>query len=313
MPESSLPRRGALRRKIWDYRTLYILLLPGVIAFLLFAYGPLYGLIIVFKRYNPVIGFFASPWVGLENFQTIFRAPGFLRALRNTVVISSLKILVGTPLPILFALLINELYSRPFKRVVQTISYLPYFISWVVVSGIWYKLLSSEGGVVNDLLLFLGLIREPVRFMQEKELFYPILILTDLWKNIGFSSILYLAAIVSIDPELFEAAVIDGAGRVRQILHITLPCISSTIAILFILTISGFLDAGFDQLYTMGNLVVRDIGDILDTLVLRYLMANSLDSLSLGAAMGFFKSVVGFFLFLAANKVAQWLNQETVL
>ena len=306
-------RRANLLARLWKYRLLYIFLLPGIAGFIIFAYAPMYGLVMVFKQYDPVTGFWKSPWVGFENLKMIFRTPGFLSALRNTLVISSLKIFIGYPLPIIFALLINELRGIKYKRITQTISYLPYFISWVVVSGLWYKLLSSDGGLVNEILMILGILDEPIEFMQEKQWFYPILIFTEQWKTIGFSSILYLAAIVSIDPQLYESATIDGAGRLRQIWHITLPGIKATVVLLFIFTISNLMNAGFDQLYTMGNLAVRDIGDILDTLVMRYLMTQSLDSLSLAAAMGLFKSVMGLMLFLIANQVSSWLKQESLI
>ncbi len=288
-------------------------MLPGVICFLAFSYAPMAGIVMVFQHYDPVSGFLGSPWAGLENFARLFSAPTFLRALRNTLVISALKLAIEFPLPILFALLLNELRSRTFRRVTQTVTYLPSLISWVIVAGLWYKLLSPENGIVNQALVGLGIAREPVFFMQSTRWFYPVILFTDVWKNLGFQSIFYLAAIAGVDPELYEAAVMDGAGRIRQAVSITLPSMRTTIVLLLILDASSLVNAGFDQLWTMGNLAVREVGDILDTAVLRTLTQGSFQDLSVGAAMGLFKSVAGLALFLLANTAAKLFREESVL
>lgn len=294
-------------------RILLLFMLPVVVYFAIFCYWPIYGIIMAFQNYSPALGFLRSPFIGLTNFEDIFNMPNFLTALKNTLVISSLKILVSFPAPIIFALLLNEIYTLKVKRIVQTISYLPYFISWVIASGLWYKLLSIDNGPLNGLLLALGIIGEPVHFMANTSLFYSILIFTDIWKNLGWNAIIYMAALSGIDTQLYEAAKVDGAGRFRQMFHISLPGMRPTIIMLFILTVSGILNADFDQLYTMSNAAVRDIGEILDTLILRMLQSGGLSDLSYGAAMGLFKTVIGFALFMLANQVSKRLSGESII
>jgi len=303
---------GETGRLLRKYRMLYLFMLPGLAILLTFAYLPMGGLVMVFQQYDPVSGFFGSEWVGFANFRRVFSSPVFSRALRNTIVISGLKLLIGFPMPILFSLMLNELRMQRFKKTIQTIVYIPNFVSWVIVAGVWYSLLSSEG-VVNQVLMNLGVVEEAILFMQRKDLFYPIIIFTDLWKTLGYSTIFYMAAIATIPLEHYEAAMIDGAGRFRQAIHITLPVLSGTIALLFIMAVGGLLNAGFDQLWTMGNLAVRDIADILDTAVLRTLTSGSVNDLSTGAALGMFKSVVGLVLFFLTNWVSQRLVHESLV
>ena len=309
----SAGRNAAKWKAVLAHKQLYLFILPIFVLTLIFNYAPMVGILMVFQDYDPMKGFLGSPFVGMANLIRLFKTPVFFSALRNSVVISLLRLFVEFPMPIFFALLLNELRRARFKKVVQTISYLPYFISWVIVAGIWYKLLSIDNGVVNDLLLRLGLISEPVYFMQRKDLFYPIILLTSLWKGVGYGSIYYLAAIAGADMELYEAASIDGAGRFKQALYITLPAMQGTIVLLLIYQISGLLNAGFDQLYTMGNIAVRDVGDILDTAVLRILLTGRISDMPLGAAMGFFKSVIGIILFIGANFVSRMFKQESVI
>lgn len=303
----------SVSKRILDHTTLYIFMLPGIILFLLFNYLPMFGVVMAFQQFDPVAGFLKSEWVGMNNFIEIFKLPAFLLAFRNTLIIASIRLIIEFPTPILFALLLNELRSRKFKRTVQSVSYLPNFMSWVIVAGIWYQMLSPESGIVNQAMMALHLTTEPIFFMQDKTLFYPVLIFTSIWKNLGFASILYMASIAGIDQEQYEAALMDGAGRLRIIRHITLPGMKSTIVLLFILSVAGLLNAGFDQLWTMGNPAVRDISEILDTLVLRYLTRGSFRDLSLGAAMGMFKAVVGLILFFVANLVSKKLNQDSLI
>lgn len=303
---------GETRRLIKKYRMLYLFLLPGALVLLVFAYLPMGGLVMVFQHYNPVHGFWGSEWAGFENFNRVFNSPVFFRSLRNTLIISSLKILIGFPMPIIFSLMLNELRRIHFRKTVQTIIYIPNFVSWVIVAGVWYSMLSA-GGVVNQLLMASGLIQEEILFMQRKDLFYGIIIFTDLWKSLGYNTIFYMAAITSIPVEIYEASMIDGAGRFKQAMLITLPALSGTIALLFILQVGGLLNAGFDQMWTMSNLAVRDIADILDTAVLRTLTSGSINDLSIGAALGMFKSVVGLILFLMTNWLCRKLNQESLI
>lgn len=303
---------GEKRQLMKKYRLLYLFLVPGAVVLFLFAYLPMGGLIMVFQQYDPVSGFLGSPWAGFENFRRVFSSPTFARALRNTLVISGLKLLIEFPMPIIFALMLNELRRKRFKKVVQTITYIPNFVSWVIVSGIWYSMLSS-GGVVNQVLMNLGVIDEAVLFMQQKNLFYPIIIFTDIWKTLGYSTIFYIAAMATVPAENYEAAMIDGAGKWKQAVHITLPSITGTIALLFIMQVAGILNAGFDQMWTMGNLAVREIADILDTAVLRTLTSGSINDLSTSAALGMFKSVVGLALFIITNFISKKLINESIV
>ncbi len=300
------------RQLMKKYRLLYLFLVPGAVVLFLFAYLPMGGLIMVFQQYDPVSGFLGSPWAGFENFERVLSSPTFARALRNTLVISGLKLLIEFPMPIIFALMLNELRRKRFKKVVQTITYIPNFVSWVIVSGIWYSMLSS-GGVVNQVLMNLGVIDESILFMQQKNLFYPIIIFTDIWKTLGYSTIFYIAAMATVPAENYEAAMIDGAGKWKQAVHITLPSITGTIALLFIMQVAGILNAGFDQMWTMGNLAVREIADILDTAVLRTLTSGSINDLSTSAALGMFKSVVGLALFIITNFISKKLINESIV
>lgn len=313
MYKANSSRYGRIVKDIKNNKVLLLFMLPAVVSFLVFCYAPMYGMIIAFQEYSPVIGFWKSPFVGMVNFIEIFKMPDFTNALRNTIVINCLKIVFGFTCPIIFALFLNEIMKIKFKRSIQTISYLPYFVSWVVASGLWYKLLSIDGGPVNALLMTLGIVNEPIYFMSLKQLFYPIIIFTDIWKNLGWNSIIYLAALSSIDPGIYESAKVDGAGRFKQMIHISLPGLKPTISMLFILTISGLMNSDFDQLYTMGNVPVREVGDVLDTLILRVLQTGAMTDYSYGAAMGLFKNVIGFGLFFLANYIFKKLTDESIV
>ncbi|MDR1533025.1 MAG: sugar ABC transporter permease [Clostridiales bacterium] len=301
-----------LARRFKKYRVLYLFLLPGFVILVLFAYLPMLGSIMAFQQFDPVSGFLGSPWVGFRNFERVFSSPVFGRALRNTIVISLLKLAFGFTMPILFALLINELRGLRFKKGLQTAIYLPNFVSWVIAAGIWYSLL-GENGIVNDLLTRFGIIQQPHLFMQDTGLFYPIIIFTDLWKNLGYNTIFYMAAMATIPMENYEAAMIDGAGRFQQALYITLPGLAKTIMLLLILQAGGLLNAGFDQMWTMSNLAVREIADILDTAVLRTLTSGTVGDLSIGAALGLFKSVVALGLFTFTNWLSSKLSQDSLV
>ena len=306
-------RRANRKRLLRKYRVLYFFIFPGVVLLLLFNYLPMFGLSMAFQDYDPIAGFFKSDFVGFANFRELFLTPNIGTAFVNTIIISSLKLILTFPIPIAFALLLNELTVFRFKKVVQTVTYFPYFISWVIVAGIWYKMLSPYNGVVNDVLVSLNVLSEPVNFMQEKAWFYPILIITENWKNMGFNAIIYLSAIAGVNAELYEAASIDGAGRFKQALYITIPSIKPTIMLMLIMALSGLLNAGFDQLWTMGNLAVRDIAEVLDTIVLRYLSTGTVHELSVGAALSFFKSVIGLLLFLLANLASRKLADSSLV
>jgi putative aldouronate transport system permease protein len=214
---------------------------------------------------------------------------------------------------VVFALLLNEIGSGFFKKLTQSVSYLPHFISWVVVSGIWYKILSYDSGLVNELLLRLGMIREPILFMGQGSLFIGVVVLSDIWKGMGWSAIIYVAALASIDQNIYEAAMIDGAGRLQRALYISVPGIMHVIVILAVFAVAGLLNAGFDQMQTFLNPMVMDVGDIVDTFILRQLTSAGVDSLSLGAAAGLFQSFIGLCLFLAVNSLARRFTGESIM
>jgi len=292
---------------------LILFVLPGFVFFLVFAYLPMFGVIMAFQKFDPALGFLRSPFVGFDNFVTIFNLPAFMRALRNTLVISSLKMGIVFPFGILFAVLLNEIRSIRFRRVIQTFTYLPYFISWVIVSGLFYRLLALDGGLVNEILMGIGLIKEPIFFMGEPNKFYPLAIFTDIWKNAGFNAIIFLAALTGINPELYEAATVDGANRFRRIWHVSLPGIKSTIILMFILQVGWLMYAGFDQMWTLGNISIRETSEILDTLILRNLRSAGVPGMGMSAAMGLFTSLSSFILFLLANALARLTKQESLI
>jgi putative aldouronate transport system permease protein len=288
------------------------MILPSFVLTLLFSYGPLAGLYMAFVDFQPTMGnfwstLFSSHWVGLQWFQFFFTGQDFLRVLRNTLVSSSLTLTFGFFVPIVLAVLLNECRNQKFKRVVQTVSYLPYFVSWVIAANIIVTLLSSSG-IVNLVLMKLGFVKDSVLFLQEGKYFWFVIALSNTWKDMGYNSIMYLAAIVSINPELFEAAEVDGAGRIRQIIHVLLPSIRPTIVILLILSIGNLLNTGFDQYFLLGNTLTRSFSDVIDTYSFRYGMQNFMYSYA--TAVGLFKSVIAFVLVLFVNRLAKKLEMS---
>lgn len=287
---------------------MYLLLIPGLVYALVFKLLPLLGIYIAFIDYNmfagsnPIRAILASDFVGFHNFARVFRKAEFLQALGNTFTISFMKIGCLFPLPILFALIIHSLKNFYFKRVVQTVIYLPHFFSWVVVSGIFLSLLSS-GGLVNTWLLKLGLIRQPILFFMNQGVFRWLLIFTDGWKEIGWSTIVYLAALSGVDQELYEAAVIDGARKMQQLIYITIPSILSTIILLLILRIGSVMNAGFGQILVMYNPTVYRVADIIQTYVYRIGLGKM--DFSLGTAVGLFNSLVAFVLVVSTNLLSR--------
>lgn len=271
----------------WQY---HLMLIPGIIILLIFAYYPLYGLVMAFQKFNPGLGF-NSPWVGFANFKYIFSQPGFLRTIGNTLYIAIFKIIGGIIVPLTFALLLNEVANDKLKRVFQTLVYLPHFMSWIILAGVLSDILGNEG-VVNTVLNALGL--ESVSFMGDKNVFPWTVIISDIWKDFGFGTIIYLAALTSVDPGLYESAIVDGAGRWKQTLHITLPMIAPTIILKTVLSLSGVLDAGFDQIFNMYAPIVYETGDIIDTYVYRLGIVQA--QYSIGTAVGLFKSVASSIL-----------------
>ncbi|HJA92208.1 MAG TPA: ABC transporter permease subunit [Candidatus Eisenbergiella merdipullorum] len=292
---------------------MYLMLLPAVIFVLIFNLVPMYGITLAFKDYDmflstsPMLSILKSPWVGMEHFQKLFRRPDFLAALRNTLEISLLKLLITFPLPILFAILLNEVRSVRFQKVLQTVVYLPHFLSWAVVAGIFVSLLGSTG-LVNSLLVSLG--GEKINFLMDNHWFRAVLIFSDAWKEVGWGSIIYFAAIAGLDQECFEAAEVDGANRLQQIWYIMLPGIMPTIVLMLIMRVGGIMDAGFGQIFAMYNPTVYESADIIGTYVYRVGLGKM--DFSMGTAVGLFNSVIGFILVVSSNTLAKKLNGKSI-
>ena len=293
-----------LRLRIWEARYLYLLLLPLLAFLIVFKYYPMLGLQIAFKKYSAKLGIWGSKWVGLDNFKRLFISPDAIRAIKNTVIISFERLIFEFPVPIIIAMLINEMPGKKLKRVYQTILTFPHFLSWVIVASILNNFLSNTGAL-NALIVSLG--GEPISFLTTQEIFRPILYLTANWKHMGYSSIIYIAAIAGIDSSLHEAAIVDGAGRLRRIWSITLPCISSTIIVLFIMQVGNIMNAGFDQTFNMMNNAVKPVADILDTYVY-WITFKATPSYGFSAAVGMFKSVINFAMLIFADRIIKLLG-----
>lgn len=303
---SKLPLRVRMRREL----SYHLMVWPGIIFMLIFCYYPMAGIGMAFQDYKLGNGIFGSPWVGMYNFEMLFRDKSFWNALRNTVCISALNLVIGFWVPIIFALLLNEISNVRYKRIVQTCSYLPHFISWVVVASIMQLWLGTDyQGVINNILVGTGLLKEPIPFLTYKENYYAIAVISNVWKGTGWNSIIYLAAITSIDPEIYEAATVDGANRLRKMWHITLPSIRGTMVILLILAAGGLFRGSFDQSYLLKNSFNMSRSDILETYVLRYGISMGRHSLSVAANL--FQSVVNVIIVLAVNFAAKLLDRDS--
>lgn len=288
--------------KEWGKHKYYFaLLLPGLVYFAIFHYWPMAGIMIAFKDFRLLEGIMNSPWVGLKWFRILFDAPDFWTALKNTIIISIYKLVFNFPAPILLALLLNEVYNATFKRIVQTIVYFPHFLSWVILGGIMFSLFSSGSGILS----FLGMKTSP---LMDPGSFRGFLVISEMWKEIGWGTIIYLAAISSINPEMYEAARIDGANRSQLVRHITLPSITNTIVILLILRTGQILHVGFEQIFILYNPLVFDVSDVLDTYV--YRTGLTMGRYSFATAAGLFQSIVGLLLLLITNGVARRLGER---
>jgi len=294
---------------------MYFLLIPGLIYAIVFKILPLAGIYIGFVDYNmfagnsPLDAIFASEFVGFENFARVFKKVAFTRALTNTFIISFMKIVCVFPLPIIFALIIHSVHNRYFKETVQTIIYLPHFFSWVVVAGIFNQILASNG-IVNTALVNLGILNEPIIFLSHQGLFRWVLVFTDAWKEVGWGTIVYLAALSGVDQEMYEAAVIDGAKKFQQLIYITLPSITSTIVLMLVMRVGSIMDAGFGQILVMYNPTVYKVADIIQTYVYRIGLGQM--DFSLGTAVGLFNSIVAMTLTLGTNYVSKKINGRSV-
>ncbi|OXS57559.1 protein lplB [Cohnella sp. CIP 111063] len=283
-----------------DRTFFHLLLAPGMLILLLFAYLPMIGIVIAFQEFNPMQGFFKSEWVGLEHVRFLFELPDTMQTIRNTVEISLMKIVAGLIVPIAFALLLNEARIMWFKRTVQSLVYLPHFMSWVILGGILIDVLSINGGVFNQILASLGI--EPIFFFGDEAWFRVMLIGTDVWKEFGFSTIVYLAALTGISPALYEAASIDGASRWQRIVYITLPGILPVVVLMSTLSLGNVLNAGFDQIFNLYNPMVIGTADIIDTYIYRMGLIQA--QYGLATAIGLMKSLIGFALIVTSYRLA---------
>ncbi|MCK9479234.1 MAG: ABC transporter permease subunit [Firmicutes bacterium] len=295
---------NAMLKNIKKHRYLLLMLTPGLLYFVIFRYIPIYGVLMAFQDYSLKYGVLGSKWVGLKHFISLFSGGDFQLVLKNTVLISFLKIICGFPAPIILALLFNELKDGYYKKITQTISYAPHFFSWVVVSGMLTSLLSPSVGMVNKIIQALG--GQPIYFLADKNWFVQIIIMSDIWKEVGWGSIIYLAALAGINYEMHEAAVIDGASRIKRMVYINIPNILPTIATMLILRMGSLLDAGFDQIFNLESVAVRDVSDIIDTYV--YRMGVGSFQYSFASAAGLFKSVIGIAMVLLTNRIARRLS-----
>ncbi len=300
--QTGLRQKNPLLRSIIKNRYIYLMLLPVVAFYVIFSYVPMYGIVLAWKNYRHTMGILGSPWVGWENFEVVFRNAGMVPAIRNTIVISLLKLVICFPAPIILALLLNEVTSRIFKRSAQTIVYLPNFISWVIIGGLVKTMFAIDDGLVNNILEAMGIGR--INFLLDSRYFYFLLIGSELWKSTGWGTVIYIAAISGIDPTLYEAAKIDGCKRFGLVRFITFPCILPIIAVMLIMQISNIMNAGFDSVYNLYNKTVYDVADIIDTLVYRLGVTDG--EIEESTAVGLFKNVINFILLLTGN----WLTKK---
>ena len=288
--------------------SLHLMLLAPVALLLLFCYTPMVGIVVAFQDYLPTKGFFGSKWVGFKYFEFLFSIQDTWNVIRNTLVISAGKIVVGLVVSLVFAILLNEIGVKPLRKMIQTFVFFPYFLSWVILGSILVDILSLDGAI-NSILKIFGL--KPVMFLANNTTFVPVIILSNTWKDFGYNMIIFYAAIMNIDPSLYEAAIVDGAGRIRQTWNITLPGMISIVAVVGLLALGGVLNAGFDQIFNMYNPLVMRTGDILDTYIYRQGLLSG--QYAFGTAAGLLKSLVGFLLILVANWSAERFANYRIL
>ncbi len=296
--------------RFWGQRDLQAMAIPGVIWMIIFNFIPMYFIIIAFQRYNVAKGILGSKWVGLDNFMEFFSDERFWLVMKDTFGLNILRLIVGFPVPIIFAILLNELVSLKFKKFVQTLSYLPHFLSWIIVGGIMYNWL-SDTGFITTILVNIGILDAPIHLIGTKEYFWGILITSEVWKEIGWNAIIYIAAISSIDPTLYEAAVIDGAGRFRKIWNVTLPSIKGTVAVLLVLNIGNLLGSNFEQLFVFYKPILYDVIDVIDIYTFR--VGIETGRLSYATAIGLFRSVFAFILLYSTNKASKKLTDVSLI
>ncbi|NHN29247.1 ABC transporter permease [Paenibacillus agricola] len=296
-----IPKRNSLLAKMSRDKYLLLLCVPGLLYFLIFKYLPMWGVLLAFKNYQPYIGFFESEWVGFANFKQLFQDPIFFKLMRNTLLLGFYDMVFFFPAPIVLALLLNEVRISLYKRLIQTIIYVPHFISMVILASISYLLLTTEGGVVNEMLF--SLTGQRFDFLTSENWFRPVIIGQSLWKEVGWGTIIFLAALAGVDQEQYEAAIVDGANRFRQVWHITLPAIRGTIIVLLILRMGNFLDRGFEQVLLMSNALNRPVAEVFDTYV--YALGITQGAFSYSTAVGLFKAIIGIILVFTSNYLAK--------
>ncbi len=301
-------RARRLGRAMWKHRWLYFMLIPPMIYYIVFRYIPIYNAQIAFKDFFALKGVEGSPWVGFQHFETFFKSFYFNELILNTIIFSITKLVLGLPIAIVLALAIHESRFMFFRSIVQTITYLPHFLSWVIMLGLLLALLSPSSGMINEVIKAMG--GQPISFLTTPAWFRQVVILSDIWKETGWSTILYLAALLGVNPDLYEAAEVDGASRWRRIWHISLPSIITVVVLVTLLRLGNILDGGFSQIWVLYSVPVYSVGDIIDTWVYR---SGVLDfQFSLATAVGLFKGVIGLVLILVANKVAQRVANQSL-
>ncbi|HEO8422345.1 sugar ABC transporter integral membrane protein [Mycobacteroides abscessus subsp. abscessus] len=313
VPELNTKQQKKIRRqKTWGdvkkNKILYLMIFPGFLYFILFKYLPMGGLIVAFQDYQPFLGIMGSPWVGLKHFIRLFTEPTFFMLLSNTLILFALNIFIFFPMPIILALMLNEVKNKYFKSSVQTLIYIPHFMSWVIIVSITYVFLNVDGGLINEMLAVIGL--EKVSFLTSPDWTRTVYIAQVIWKELGWSTIIYIAAITAVDTQLYEAAEMDGAGRLRKTWHVTLPAIRPVIITLLILKIGSTLDLGFEHMYLLLNSLNRSVAEIFDTYIYTAGLKNG--QLSFSTAVGLFKGIVGLVLVMLANKLAKKFGEDGV-
>ncbi|MGG1514441.1 ABC transporter permease subunit [Paenibacillus oryzisoli] len=297
-------------KKVWSRlkrdKYLYLLGLPGLLCLIIFKYFPMWGTLIAFKEYSPFLGFMKSEWIGFENFQRFFSNPDFFLLMRNTIAINLLGLIFYFPAPILLSLMMNELRSEGFKRIIQSIVYLPHFLSWVIIASLTFTMLATGEGLINHILIAMGFSR--VEWLTTPEFFWGLLTGQSIWKEAGWGTVIFLAAMANVDPQLYEAARMDGASRMRQMWHITIPAIQNVIIILLILRLGSIMDVGFEHVFLMQNAAVSNVSDVFDTYIYRVGVQGA--QFSYTTAVGLFKSVIGLIMVISANKMVKKFGGE---
>lgn len=302
-PRSPKEKFKEYLRTIYKHKFYYIILVPAVVLLLIFAYQPMYGIVIAFKNFQPRAGIMGSEWVGFAVFDQLFQLDQFSKAFRNTIIINLLKLVIGFPTSIILALMINALQNKVFKNVIQTVVYLPHFVSWVVVAGIIFSLFDSRNGVLYSFFSNFG----TVDVFGNGPQFIALLIFSDIWKEVGWGAIIYLAALSNVSGDLYEASSLDGANSVQQLFHVTLPQILPTVSIMLILRVGSLIGGGFDQIYNLYSTTVYEYADVLDTFIYRYGIGDG--QFEIGTAVGLLTNIINIFLLLGANKVVEMINK----